>query len=94
MLQQAHGLLLDKLVDHVAEHCTHGVKPLVRLADVRQAHVIQQYLLYDEYRDCLAKFRTSLHNAKAQRDDLGREEEVDNIRGVVFDQRSDDAERC
>ena len=54
VLQEAHRLLLDKLGDHVAEDGPDGVESLVRLANVRQARVVEQDLLHDEDGDRLA----------------------------------------
>lgn len=48
MLEQAHSLLLHKLIDHVAKHSPHSIKALVCLANVRKPNVIQQDLLHDE----------------------------------------------
>lgn len=41
MLEQADGLLLDQLVDHVAEDGANGIEPLVGLADVCETNIIQ-----------------------------------------------------
>lgn len=93
MLQQADRLLLDELRHHVAEHGADGVEALVRVADVGEAHVVEQDLLHDEDRDRLAQLRARLHDAQTQRDDLGREQEVDHLGRIVLDERADDAER-
>jgi hypothetical protein len=93
VLEKADGLLFDKLVDHVAENCADRIETLIRLANVGQADIIQQYLLHDEDCYCLAELRASLHNAEAQRDDLSGQEEVDDFRRVVLDKRADDTER-
>lgn len=92
MLQQPDSLLIHKLRDHIAQHRPDRIKPLVRLANVLQAHIVQQNLLHDEDGDGFAQLAAGLHDAQAQRDDLGREQEVDDVRGVVFDQRADHAE--
>lgn len=55
MLEQADGLLLYKLVDHVAEHGADSVETLVRLADVRKPNVVQENLLHNEDGDRLAE---------------------------------------
>lgn len=94
VLQQPDRLTLDNLRHHVAQHGPHCIESLVRLADVRQTHVIQQDLLNDENRDRLAELRAGLHDAKAQGNDLGGEEESDDVRVVVLlDQCPDDTER-
>jgi len=56
--------------------------------------IVQQNLLHDEDGHSLAQFRSSLHNAKAERNDLGSEKEIDHIGRIVFDKRSYDTERC
>lgn len=93
MLEEANCLLLDKLIDHVAQDGAHGVKALVRLADICQAGVVQQDLLHDEDSDGLAELGARLHDAQAQRYYLGRQQEVDDIVRIVLDQRSDHAQR-
>lgn len=91
MLQQPDGLLVHQLRHHVGQHGANSVEALVGLADILQPHVIKQNLLDNEDGDGLAKFTARLHNTEAQRDDLSREEEVDNIAAVVLDQSADDA---
>lgn len=63
MLQEAHGLLLDQLGNHVAEHRPNGIEALVGVTDVSEPSIIEQYLLYDEYCDSLAQLRPGLHDA-------------------------------
>lgn len=48
VLEQAYGLLLDELVDHVRKHCADGVESLVGLADVRKTNIVKQDLLHNE----------------------------------------------
>jgi hypothetical protein len=84
MLQQPHGLAIDQRRHHIAQHGPDGIEPLVRLTDVLQPQVVEQNLLHDENRDRLGQFRSSLHDAQAQWDDLGREEEVDHVRIVIL----------
>jgi len=91
VLQQPHRLLIHKLRNHIREHRAHSVEALVRLADILQAHIIQQDLLHDKDGHRLAQLGTGLHDTQAQRDDLGGEQEVDDLRAVVLDQRADDA---
>lgn len=79
MLQEPNRLLIDQLGYHVAEHSANRIESLVCLANVLQAHVVKQDLLDNENRNCLAKFRASLHDTKAKWDDLGGEEEVDDL---------------
>jgi len=91
MFEQADSLLLHKLVHHVAEHRTHCVEPLIRLANIRQPDIIQENLLDNEDGDRLAELRTRLHDPKAKRNDLSGEKEVDDLGRIILDQRTDDA---
>lgn len=92
VLKQPHSLLIHQLSNHVAQHSTHGIESLVCLADILQAHVIEQYLLHDEDCDRFAQLGPRLHNTEAERDDLGGEEEVDDFGAVVFDEGADHAQ--
>lgn len=78
---------------HIRQHRADSIEPLVSLADVLQTEVVQQDFLHDENRHRLAQLAAGLHDAQAQRDDLGREQEVDNVGAVVLDERADHAER-
>jgi hypothetical protein len=71
MFQQSHSLLLHKLGDHVAQNRSHSVKSFVCSANICKTDIIKKYFLYNENGDGFAKLRACLHNAKAQRDDLG-----------------------
>jgi predicted fused transcriptional regulator/phosphomethylpyrimidine kinase len=51
MLQEPNSLCLNELVDHVAEDGADGVEPLVRVADIRQARLVQKNLLNDKDSD-------------------------------------------
>jgi hypothetical protein len=93
MLQQPNRLLIHQLRNHITQDRPYGIKSLVRLADVLQSHVVEQDLLHDEDGDGLAEFRTGFHDAQAERDDFGGEEEIDYVCAVVFDEGADDAER-
>lgn len=84
VLEQPNRLTLNELADHVAEDSPNGVKALVRLADVGQAKVVEQDLLDDKDSDRLGELRSRLHDAQAEGDDLGRQEEVDDRRVVVL----------
>lgn len=93
MLEQPYGLLLDKLVHHVAQHRANRIEALVRLTDICQADIVEQDLLYDEDGDRLRELRARLHDSQTQRDDLRRQEEVDDLGGVIFDKGADNAKR-
>jgi hypothetical protein len=90
MLQQPYCLLVHELSNHITQDGTHSIKALICLTNILQAHVIQQDLLNDEYRNGLAELGAGLHDAEAERNDLGCEEEVDHFRAVVLDQGSND----
>jgi hypothetical protein len=92
MLQQPNRLLVDKLCNHITQYRAHSVEPLVSLADVLQAHVVEQDLLDDEDSNSLAELGTGLHDAEAEWNNFGGEEEVDDFGAVVLDQCSNDAE--
>lgn len=79
MLQEPSSLLLHQLSNHVAENRTHSIEALVRGADVVQAVVVEQDLLDDEDGHGLAELGTRLHDAEAQRDNLGGEEKVNDF---------------
>lgn len=79
MLEQAHGLLLHQLGDHVAKNGAHRIESLVCRTNVAQANVIEEDLLYDEDSNGLAKLRSSLHDPKTEGNDLGGEKEVDHV---------------
>lgn len=79
MLQQSRRLLFYELRDHVAEHRSHSVKPLICSAYVVETMIVEKNLLHDEYSNCLAQFRSSLHDTKAEGDNLGGEEKVDDL---------------
>jgi len=51
MLQEPNSLRLDELVDHVAEDGADGVEPLVCVAYIRQARLVQKNLLNDKDSD-------------------------------------------
>jgi len=62
VLKQSNGLLLDQLVDHVAEHGAYSVESLISLADILQSKVVQKYFLNNEDGNSLAKLAASLHD--------------------------------
>lgn len=92
VLKESSGLGFNELSNHIAQHRADGIEALVGGADVVEPVVVEQNLLHDEDGDGLAKLRASLHDSKAEGDDLGGEEKVDDVGGVVLDERADDAE--
>mmetsp|Transcript_3380 Transcript_3380/g.13041 ORF Transcript_3380/g.13041 Transcript_3380/m.13041 type:complete len:504 (+) Transcript_3380:120-1631(+) len=93
VLEEADRGLVDEGGDHVGEDGRDGVEALGGRADVVEPHVVEQDLLDDEGRDGLRQFRSSLHDAQTQRDDLGLQQKVDDVGVVHLDERADDAER-
>lgn len=92
MLQQTSGLLLHQLADHVAEHGADSVKALVRGTDVVEPVVVQQDLLHDEDGNGLGQLGACLHDAQAEGNDLGGQEEVDDLGRIVLDESTDDTQ--
>lgn len=93
MLEQANSLLFHQLVDHVAQDGTDSIEALVCLANVREANIVEEYLLYDENGDGLAELGASLHDAQTKRDDLGCQEEVDDLGRIILDESADNTKR-
>lgn len=67
-------------------------KAIIGLADVREAAVVQKYLLEDECGDCLGQLGPTLHDTQAQRYDLSRQQEGDDFLFVCFHERPDDSQ--
>lgn len=93
MFEEPSGLLLDELRNHIAEDGADSVEALISGTDVVKTIVIEQNLLDDENSNRLAELRPGLHDSKAEGNDLGREEEVDDLGRIVFDKRTDDPQR-
>ena len=93
MLEQSDGLLIDKLDDHVAEYSADGIESFIRLAYIVESLVIEEDLLDDKDSNSLAELRACLHDAKAQRDDLSSEQEVDNLSRIILDKSADNTKR-
>lgn len=92
MLEKANSLLFNQLRDHIAQNRSDSVESLVSGANVGKPNIIKQDLLDNEDGNSLAQFRTSLHDAQAERDDFGGQEEVNNVRRVILDQCTDHTE--
>lgn len=102
MLEQSHRLGLDQILDHDLQHINDGIEPLVGVANIIQAHLVEQNFLNNKNSDRLGKLGAMLHDPKAQRNDFGGEEEVDHLhvvrrrRGFVpcrLDEGADDPQR-
>lgn len=79
VLEESCRLLFDKLRDHVAQYRSNSIESLIGSANIIQPMIIKKDLLHNEYSHRLAKLRARLHDSKAERDDFGREEEVDDV---------------
>lgn len=93
MLQKADRLLLHQLRHHVAEYSADGVEPLIGMAYVAKAGIVQKYLLNDENGDRLAELRAGLHDPKTERYNLRGQQEIDDLGGIILDQRANDTQR-
>jgi hypothetical protein len=93
MLEEPSRLLLDQLANHVAQNRADRIEPLIRRAYIIETVVVKQYLLNNEDGDGLAELRAGLHNPQTQRNDLGRQQEVDHLGRVVLDERTDNSQR-
>ena len=93
VLQQPLAGLLAQLYHHLAQDHGHVGEPVVGLADVVEAGLVQEDLLEDEGGHGLAQLGAALHDPQAERDDLRGQEEVDHLLFVRLNQGADDAER-
>lgn len=93
MLQKPYGLLLHELGDHVAQNSPHSIESLVCRTNICKTNIIKQDFLNDKDSNCFAQLRTGFHDTEAEGDNLGCEKEVDDIRRVILDQRSDHTKR-
>lgn len=93
MFQEPCRLLLNQLVDHVAQNRPNGVEPFIGCAYVVEAIVVQKYFLDDEYGHRLAQFRASLHDPETEGDNFRRQEEVDHLRRIILHESANDPQR-
>lgn len=84
-------MLLYQLSNHVAEDGADSIEALISGTDVVKTVVIKQDLLYDEDGNRLAELGPGLHDPQAERDNLGRQEKVDDLGGIILDKRTDDS---
>jgi hypothetical protein len=76
VFEESDRLRLDELVDHVAKDGADGEEALIGVTNIREPSLIEENLLHDKNRYRLGKFRTGLHDAEAEGNDLGGEKEV------------------
>lgn len=69
-----------------------GDKTVGGHADVVEADFGGEDLLHDEGRNGARELRRALHDAEAERHDVRREQELDDLDLVGLDERADDAE--
>jgi hypothetical protein len=81
MFQQPHRLSFHQLVDHITQNGSDGIEPLIGMTDIRQSRFIEKDFLNDEDGNGFGEFGACFHDAEAERDDLGGEEEVND--GVI-----------
>lgn len=79
MFEEANGLSMGEVVDHEAENIDDGVESFISMTYIREANLIEQNLLHDENRDRLRQLGTMLHDPQAERNNLRREEKVDDL---------------
>ena len=84
MLEQADGLAVDKLRNHVTEHGANSEEALIGMANILQASLVEKDLLNDEDGDSFGELRACFHDAQAERDDLRGQEEVNDRIVVVL----------
>lgn len=83
MFQQPDRLSFHQANNHVAQDGAHGIKPLVGCTNVAETCIIQEDFLYDEDGHSFGQFAARFHDAQAERNDFGGQEECDGGRGVV-----------
>ena len=81
MLQQAYGLRLHQLVNHVTQHSHNREKSFVSVTNVCQTGLIEKNLLNDEDCDGFGEFRPGFHDAETEWNNFCGEQKVDD--GVV-----------
>lgn len=91
VLQETHGGVQMHGVQHVGEDRGDRVEALSRGADIVEAHVIEQDLLDDERGDGFGQLGAGFHDAQAQGNDLGLEQEINDIGIVDLDQGTDNS---
>mmetsp|Transcript_28753 Transcript_28753/g.80967 ORF Transcript_28753/g.80967 Transcript_28753/m.80967 type:complete len:207 (+) Transcript_28753:575-1195(+) len=91
MLQQTDAGLLGKHGHHVAKDSPDGKEALRGGADVVQPTIIQQDFLHNERGHGFGQLTAHLHGPQAQRDYLGREQEVYDIRVVHLNKSANDS---
>jgi hypothetical protein len=55
MLEKPNGLLFHELINHVAQNRSDSIEPLISLADVGKAYIVEQNLLNNEDGNSLAE---------------------------------------
>lgn len=92
VLEESDRLRLDELVDHVTKDGADGKEALVGVTDIREPGFVKKNLLHDKDCNRLGEFRTGLHDAETEGDDLGGEKEVYHCVVVILLRREDEGE--
>lgn len=93
MLQKPCGLLLHQLRNHVAKNSSNSVESFICGTNIVETMIVKQYLLNNKDCNRLAELRAGFHDPKAQWDNLGCQEEVDHIGGIVFNKSTNNTKR-
>jgi hypothetical protein len=93
VLEKSDRLRLDELVDHVAKDGADGEEALIGVTDIGEPGFVEKYLLHDEDCNRLGEFRTCLHDAETEGDDLGGEKKVYHRVVVILLKRAEEGER-
>ena len=86
--------LFEEGRDHGIEYRSDGIEAFVCRTDIFETRVIEKDLLDDESSNGLGEFATNLHDPETEGDDLGLEEEVDDLCVIHLDEGTDDSETC
>lgn len=92
MLEQPGCLRLHELCDHITKDGPNGIEALIGGTYVSKPIVVEQNLLDDKDGNRLAKLGASLHDPQAEGDNLRRQKEVDDLRRIVLDQRTNNSQ--
>lgn len=79
MLEEAYGLCMREIVDHETENVDDGMEPFIGVTYICETDLVEQNFLHDENRDRLRQLGAVLHDPQTERNDLCREEKVDDL---------------
>jgi hypothetical protein len=84
MFEKADRLGLNKLIDHIAENGPNSVEAFISVADISQSCLVEQNLLDNKYGNSLGEFRSRLHDAQAEGNNLRGEKEMNDCVVIVL----------